>query len=352
MKRKLFLGLAALAALTITSCQKDLVINQIPEEQPIEFGTYVGRDAQTKASEQTISTLQVENVGFGVYAYYTGTSDYSNTTSPLNFMIDEKVTYQTDKWGYTNTKYWPSATGEKFTFIAYAPGNETTNITAKPNNTTNGDPKFTFNVNSTVASQTDLLYATNTYTTKETNDEIVFNFKHALSRISFSAKPASADDKITINSIKLTGSNFVSSATFNITDGSFTGGTGASTDYSPNPITTEDLVTGANFTSIINDGNYIMIIPVSECNLTITVNYTIKVKDNNLSGGYAAPVTKEQTGTLSNFTFGAGKAYNFQLTISPNDPIIFGAPSVTPWIDDTGNPAVNPEVNEEVGVNA
>jgi len=352
MKKKLFLGLLAAAAVTFTACQKDEVINEVPQDQPIEFGTYVGRDAQTKASEQTLSTLQASGVGFGVYAYYTDDVAYDSEDSPLNFLWDEHVTYSDSKWGYTNTKYWPSETGKKFTFIAYAPANDI-NISDKPSKSSEykGDPKFTFTVNQTVASQTDLLYASIIdYTTIATNSVQNFTFNHALSRIGFSAKPANENDKISITGIRITG-KFTTSATFNVNSGNFTNPTNtAVTSY--NPTVSNTTITGANALSITENGNYIMIIPTekfeeadpenptNDDNITITVNYTIQIADSNIYGGYSAAVTKQETGTIDNIVFQKGNAYNIVLTVSPSDPIKFGVESVTNWS--------NPETNVPV----
>ena len=83
MKKRFFLGLAALAALALTSCQKDLVVNQVPDETPIGFSTYLGRDAVTKGS--AITTDNIEN--FGVFAYYMD----ANTTWPTSAIVSPNV---------------------------------------------------------------------------------------------------------------------------------------------------------------------------------------------------------------------------------------------------------------------
>lgn len=344
MKKKLFLGLLAAAAVTFTACQKDETLSKVPQDNAIGFGTYVGRDAQTKASVMDLGELQ--NNGFGVYAYYTNDSDYDEN-SQLNFMLDEHVTYSNSTWGYTNTKYWPSETGKKFTFIAYAPANDNTNISGKINNNSvhTGDPTFTFTVNSNVADQTDLLYdAIKDYQTKVTNDVQNFTFHHALSRIGFSAKTSNPTDKIIITSISIKGL-FTSSGTFNIATGDFSNPINtAEVTYTPTVSNTE--ITGSTATSITTDGNYIMIIPTENFketdlnnpsnynNITVTVNYSIQVKDDKMAGGYSAAIPKTETGTIDHIVFEKGKAYTIVLTISPSDPILFGVTSVDEWDND------------------
>ena len=380
MKRKLFLGLAALAALTVTSCQKDLVINQLPDEQPIEFGTYVGRDAQTKASETDLTAMQNANYpGFGVYAYYTDGSYVASTTtetvdddetttyaSPANFMSNQKVQYESSSWGYTPLKYWPALGGtdtKQLKFIAYAPYYDgttaTENIKSVSSYTTTGtgesavatphagDPMLSFTVADKVEKQIDLLYASSEAITTKPNDNTVeLNFKHALSRIGFAAAADNTNNKITINSITLEG-KFNTSGTMNMNGGEFPSVTSAKTTYSVSFTNSSNKsVEGTTSNAIIPDENYIMIIPkvfgnptgytgtINTDKITITVNYDIEVKDNNLATGYAPRITQEKVGYIQDINFEKGKAYKISMVISPQDPIIFKA-SVTNWDENT-----------------
>ena len=68
MKKNLFVGLIAMTALTVTSCTNDEVVEAIPQKQAIEFGTYLGRDAQARA----VVTNDGNLADFGVFAFYTG----------------------------------------------------------------------------------------------------------------------------------------------------------------------------------------------------------------------------------------------------------------------------------------
>ena len=205
MKKNLFLGLIALTALTVTGCSKDDVVSESPNiNRAIEFGTYVGRDAQSRAhSIETVAKL-AEDGGFGVFAYYTdGVSYDPNTTtgSVLNYMNNQEVT-STDgtNWTYSPIKYWPNETNDRLTFFAYAPYDDADDI----DNTngydniefevTQGDPIIDFAVNSTVKSQQDLVWSrtNNKDIIKNPNvdvdDKVTFNFAHALSRIGFTVK--------------------------------------------------------------------------------------------------------------------------------------------------------------------
>lgn len=219
MKKRLILSMAALAAVTFTSCQKDQVINQVPQEQAIEFGTYTGRDAQTKATVMDLNELKSANAGFGVYAYYTEQNSYNTDVnngakSPANFMRNQYVNWTGElnngSWTYTPIKYWPKNSGDKITFFAYAPHKKNdNNITEVSGSAIKGDPFLVFVVNEDITKQTDLLYANNDNTdkTKPSNSTITFTFKHALSRIGFSAKAAEnyPNTTISINSITING---------------------------------------------------------------------------------------------------------------------------------------------------
>lgn len=203
MKKNLFLGFIAFAALTMTSCSKDESLVNNRADNAIEFGTYLGRDAQTRASVLDKTGLQSD--GFGVFAYYTDNADYNPASSTANFMYNTKVS--TADWTYSPIKYWPNDPGDKLTFFAYAPYDDSDktaeqgkvdNISFSAQDSMSGDPVITFNVNNTVKDQTDLLFSkSNTkdlVKNKAGNDgiyvdeKVEFQFAHALSRIGFTVK--------------------------------------------------------------------------------------------------------------------------------------------------------------------
>lgn len=375
MKKRLFLGILALAAVAV-SCSKDVVVNEIPQEQPIEFGTYLGRDAQTKAGIMNLDGLKANNVGFGVYAYYTVEDTYNSDNASgtvLNFMNDTHVTWEDvvdpneDYWTYSPSKYWPNTDGHKLTFFAYAPaGNNNNNIITKPENpatdNTKGDPKITFSVNATVSQQTDLLFAqnNNTNVTKATNGgNVDFIFKHALSRIGFKAKTNIISDETTsvsINSIKING-KFYKSGKLNLNGGTWD--IAEAETYNSLNVNSSDL----NETSVPHGGTskdlnedsegsdpdkgYIMIIPqnfdgtTDDKAFTITVNYTVTTTDNSIGNSV---ITHEVTTVQKACNFLQGKAYTFNLTIGLN-AITFDA-EVEDWITDiNGNNTADDDIN-------
>ena len=68
MKKNLFGWLAMATMLVGTGCSSDEVVNDYSPENAIQFGTYVGRDAQGRAS--VIDDTNLGTLGFGVYALF------------------------------------------------------------------------------------------------------------------------------------------------------------------------------------------------------------------------------------------------------------------------------------------
>lgn len=225
MKKNHLFGMFAMAAFAFASCSQDEVVIQSPEvNKAIEFGTYVGRDAQSRGSVITqdgsdftdaqnnkVTTLSLEEKGFGVFAYYTDESKYvaatdgTDSASPCNFMYNTKVS--TADWTYSPVKYWPNDPGDKLTFFAYAPyddadntnnGEGFDNILFNQQSIMNGDPIVTFLVNNEVKYQQDLLISNTDNRNKVKNQlpgdgvtvdaKVNFQFAHALSRIGFTVK--------------------------------------------------------------------------------------------------------------------------------------------------------------------
>lgn len=365
MKKKLFLGLLAAAAVTFTACQKDEVINEVPQDQPIEFGTYVGRDAQTKATITDLAALKNSTAGFGVFAYYTGETEYDPSTTDIapNFMYQEQIKWNssTNIWEYDPIKYWPND-NKKISFFAYAPFTEISdpapeyNVTGISTNTATGNPTVTFKVASSVDQQVDLLYGEALNQTLAANGPdgsttqgVKFTFNHALSKIRFSAKTTDANtnkNKVTINSVILTG-KFTTQATISLHDGSITSPTETeNTQYTLN-FTTNNTAIGTTAQALSATEGNIMIIPTDEFNgtssITISVNYNLQVYDTNISGNYSASVNKTETGTISNIEFQKGKAYTIVMTISPTQQITFAVEqAITGWDEQAESPVTVP----------
>ena len=149
MKKVLFFAAAAVAMLASCSQSDDLAAPKVTESQqtPVEFGTYLGKTAQTRAGKTgdinttALQANQAAGGGFGVFAYYTKNTSYTydQTSFKPNFMYNQGIFYNgtSNKWEYTPVKYWPNGLddqadadggddatlteGGKVSFFAYAP---------------------------------------------------------------------------------------------------------------------------------------------------------------------------------------------------------------------------------------
>jgi hypothetical protein len=342
MKTKIHFGLIALAVLGLSSCVKETTLDQANPDTPIVFDTYLGRAAQTRGAEATITTVQ--DNAFGVYAFYTATEDYNSSRTP-DFMVNQLVKYDAGVWTYAPVKYWPNNTGDKVSFFAYSPYDSNSNglITSVSANSFTGDPYITFAVASDVTDQIDLLYAAlpnekkPSITTKQT-----FNFKHALSRVAFKAQVVvdevnsesngtNPDDdialgdlapetKVTVNSITLSG-KFLTKGDLNITNGKWqkTVVDGASYKLSGDDELAVKNVTKTPVQLNATDA-YMMLIPDQDKaidGIKITVDYTVETKDASLAGGKSS-ITNVIESDPFNFKFEQGKAYSFVLHLVLN----------------------------------
>ena len=393
MKKKLFLGLTALAAVALTSCQKDQVINQVPQEQPIEFGTYLGRDAQTKASDMDLDALKA--AGFGVFAYYTGTTDYNSTTAP-NFMYNQKVNWNNTNWEYSPVKYWPNNTSDKITFMAYSPyldnSVSTSKVTSVSANNVSINPYIQFTVVDDPTNHKDLIYAkvdnkskTNTYA-----EDITFNFNHALSRIGFKCigmydeinedingnyddythTSTDANTSVTVQKIVLKG-KFNTTGQLDLYSGDWTKiGSNENTEVTytisndPNDDDNTDdselnniSTSSSELSGQLNkDTEFIMIVPSYSTeeddnikDITIQVIYTITTTDGAIDGG-SVSVKNDVTSAPFEFNFAPGKAYTFNLHFGLQSVKFSATQTINGWDSSNGEIAVNVPINAQAPV--
>lgn len=353
MDKKFFMGIAAMAALTLVSCSSDdlnSLSDNSSKNEAISFDGYLGRSAVavngTRGSVETKETLK--NKGFGVFGKYDAGEGQTS-----DFFVNQKVTYSTtaSKWTYSPLRFWP--TQGHIDFLAYAPyDSQYDNIVTKDNQ------KLTFIVDSNITNQKDLLYANAVGQTKDgissIGNKVKFQFAHALSKLGYK--------------VKLSG-DYSSNATFNLTKITLAGSPNGATKafYTSGKIdlsktnTASDLwseyaTARQNFdwfsgTSTVtgtvlkhpNDNraeneDYLFVIPqkfkTGTDKLYVIVTYTITYKNDTQN-----PITNTVYKQLSN-DFEPGKAYMINLTLGR--PIEFDA-DVTDWTTDGTNP--NSDIN-------
>lgn len=359
MKKSIYLGIIALATLSLASCSKDEVIERVPQQSAIEFGTYLGRDAQSRAAELSNANL----FNFGVFASYTGEDTWNGTK--MNFMFDQKVSRTAigGAWTYSPKKYWPTNQGDMISFWAYAPyqtddKNNTTGITVVSTNTATTTPQIKYTiVGDNLLKQADFTadVQMNEVRTASVDPDgsdrtVDFNLKHELTRVTISAqldRNAFADGtKINIKSVKFNGYNFATQAVYtfgNETDergtwdianatknveldianllntGAPVGLGSGSGCYTTNGIFLEN---NTDIVPLFKSNEYLFLIPFSAAadskGVTMTIAYDIVTKDEALYGQHSVtPATKVIT--LGEGLLQQGKAYNFHLKFYLNE---------------------------------
>lgn len=339
MDKKFFMGIAAMAALTLVSCSSDdlnSLSDNSSKNEAISFDGYLGRSAVavngSRGSVLDKTQLHKSVDGFGVFGNYSPTEG----GEPSNLFNNQKVTGDAaadNKWKYDPVKYWPSQ--GYIDFWAYAPYDAGTKFTSTS--------IVDFTVKDKAADQKDLLWAN---ATNKTNGTVTFNFAHALSRLGYSVKLKDASYEsvatITLNKITLAGSTteptqnaFYIKGTIDLSTGNWS--TASSNDAKQNFEWFDNKTSGdktlSNNEVIKNpDNEYLFVIPqdfstgnANADQLYVIVEYTV-----SYNGGVKATVPYEVSQQLTN-NFEKGKAYTINLTIGLT-PIEFNA-AVTDWVD-------------------
>lgn len=339
MYKNFFMGIAAMAALTLVSCSSDdlnSLSDNSSKNEAISFDGYWGRSAvSVNDSRGSVidKTEDLQNIseGFGVFGNYTST-DVTTTTYGENLFKNQQVTYnataETPAWTYKPVKYWSPA--GHIDFLAYAPFDS--------NQKLKESSKLDFTVNSTITAQKDLLWA-NAANKTNTDKPVTFIFNHALSRLGYTVKTNAAAEgtTITLNQITLAGSNDGAKGAFysaGIIDLSKTSSTDLWTNLNSDTKLKFDWVSSnkeLSSTETKNDETeYLFVIPqnfsqktTSADALYVVVEYTISYSDQTTMK------TKVYQKLEKNFE--QGKAYTLNLTIGLT-PIEFDA-TVDTWAD-------------------
>lgn len=367
MYKKFFMGIAAMAALTLVSCSSDdlnSLSDNSSKNEAISFDGYLGRSAVsvngTRGSVVDKTALIGKDKGFGVFGYYNSSAtDHSSAPEQsfnANLFNNEHVTCSQEDadWEYSPLKYWP-AQGH-VDFLAYAPYVANKALTGS---------KFNFIVSETITNQTDLLWAKAENMTKNnlTENKVKFQFAHALSRLGYTVKlnktVSASEATITLNKITLAGSApknpldraFYTKGTIDLSKTPSDEGLWASPDpkdpkqnfewfSDENKKPAEKTLSGDVNKEIKNlDNEYLFVIPqnfkTGSDNLYVIVDYTIKY-----NSGSAQPTVTYKVFQQLQYDFEQGKAYTINLTIGLT-PIDFDA-DVTPWVDETNK---NTDIN-------
>ena len=205
MYKKIFMGIAAVAALTLVSCSsEDLnsLSDNSSKNEAISFDGYLGRSAvAVNGSRGSLETKdQLKTDGFGVFGNY---NEEATTAYGANWFNNVKVTCPSSAWTYSPLRFWP--TQGHIDFLAYAPYVE--GKTLKENTFC-----IDFNVEE-IDKQQDLLWAKAENKTRDnistTENKVKFHFYHALSRLGYTVNlyrdySSNPDNKATFTLDKIT----------------------------------------------------------------------------------------------------------------------------------------------------
>lgn len=370
MKKNYIMGVIACAALTMTSCSNDEIGgNNTKQGDPIEFGVYLGRDAQ--GSRSTITTT--ENLTkFGVTAYL-------GLHNIQEFMYNQEVIKSEDgSWTYSPIKYWPTMeyieSGENYiSFYAYAPHTTAANNLITLNNKAHTLVTATISLptgtNADLTKMMDFV-ATAKHFEYKTNgngvsNKVTFNFKHEMTRINLKAQvsenvygsTAANKTKVVIRSLKLkSGGEFYTKADYKFPQLSKDRGTWenritATTDIDLQSIlkwsdkwtiSNKDVIDANSNKGIALEGEktvnllkttdsgeqeYLFLIPSNKLDnegkpagldansTSATITYDIITEDSNLEDGYSK-TSATKTVYLPAGIMQQGKAYNLTFTIA------------------------------------
>lgn len=362
MKKFFLFGIIAFAALSVTSCTKDEVIEIMPQEA-IEFGTYLGHDVQSRG-------VVLDNTNFnqfGVFASYTDGN--WNANSPINFMFNQEVNKSGNNWTYSPLKYWPADQTYKVSFFAYAPYAASDNgISLVTQKNGAGAPQILYTINDReLGKMADFVADVEINHSKQSGDEgdidqvdetVTFSLQHELTRVNIQAKldrdAFGANDvanktKVNIKSVEFTGSEdlFASEGTYTFATENGKRGTwlitstqavetinlasilSAQVDADLAPYAISGVSVGTtNAVPLFDTDEYLFLIPVAgESGLAtagdvkMKIAYDIVTVDSAVNDGYTAtPAVKEislPVGALKQ-----GYAYLYTLTFGLNEIVL------------------------------
>lgn len=317
-----------IAQLVLSGCASEGVEEtSSSSSSEINFDAYLGWNASSRAGETDIASLKKS--GFGVFAR-------NHTDGTISSLMDnEHVTWKGNRWGYTNTQYWPEK--GSVDFYAFAPYLENVKLVNKPES---NDANLTYIEFTSSTSPVDLVWGVQknkTAPTSLTSDsKVKFEFKHALARLAFditaNQKLEEKGAVIKVEEVKLYGNTenegaFDTKGYLNLENGDWSVVPDLSKRavYTWTPTGAED---GTNFKltasqldhtckKIENAPNsYLCIIPQEKSkSFYLQITYTVQ------QGSFQEKkkVTKNLLQVHSPFRFEKGKAYVFHLILSLDD---------------------------------
>lgn len=335
MKKIIFLAVAAV--FVMASCSKNESQGVAKENNAIEFRSVV---------EKTRASL-VDGVddftSFFVQAYAADHTDLTGVVA-LDYM-EASVYYNGAAWTYAPTKYYPT-NGNEVSFFAYAPVKD---VNMGTWTVADGVVSFEYEI---VADQSESNTATDLLVSEileqtAADGDVVFQFNHALSAVTFSAENKNAATTglvYTIESIELV--NLANAGTFTYFDGTdaaaWTNNDTFDQTYVPGINESGIAVLpGAASKKLLSKNDYMMVMP-QEPEWAEIENNLPKAGDEDKSYVIITFSLRDGAGeyiynsydrhfTLTGFEFEMGKCYNFTFEFDALDAIVLDVADITDW---------------------
>lgn len=349
MKKSLFMMGVAIAALS--SCTQNEVLD-IAESNTIQFGnSYIGKPTRATIIDK------VDNLdNFYVYAF-TNPTDWSK--SPVTSLLtNEKVYKGPNGWGYDNMQKY--TTGNVYSFAAYSDGGAAGvdgKLADNPGGTGNNGVTFTAPNASgntakleikgyTTTNDKDLLVAISESVLSDTQKEVQFAFKHALSQIKFSMHNPLGNNPIRVENFKVVGFKDNGTLTYQLLNDPVKSDiqwTGADT----NDKTISGLALGDATTANPAVGVF-TVIPQALGDLTVSFDATLYNATTGAQEGEKESFsTTIKVADLLNENYKPGYVYNFKMTLNMGY-IYFDGIEVSDWNEDVNENGNNTDDDIEV----
>lgn len=329
--------IAVIAALMLTGCNNDLVIQGDANENSIEFSAVMDKTRTSLVTEDELTS-------FYLHAGESGSDDLSfmNVAAYLDGGV----------WTYAPKKYWP---GYDLDFYAYAPIMDV-NMTKKPYAFTGGGVGFEYEVpfdQSVSNTAVDLLVA---YAENQSyyDGSVELNFEHALSSVIFSAENQSKNMIFNIHSIEIT--KLYNKGTYTYSSGWEPITTEGKIEYKAGiPESGVTIYPNVGFTFLLSLNDYLMVLPQDiepDVDVYVTYSYIDLLEKNEIKRFEAQESNVEKSFPLNEFLtnngFEKGKRYNFKFELDVDEATIA---SLSVAIDNSvGNDGSDRE-NSEEGMN-
>ena len=317
--KRFFFSLIALSAAAIGCTQSAMLETPDLGGTEVSFSPYTGRTPESKATSIENVAGLANGGGFNVYCFLN-----QEGKEPTVYLDNEKVESKDNgsTWAYTNLIYWPTAEGSSLDFVAYSANGVGKGLSGV------SEDGFTFTVANDIANQIDLLAtAYQAGNTLAGGSSVTLKFHHLLSRVGFKIQASQTDDnrKIKITNLALKG-KMPKVGTLTFADFTATGSESVSPVLSPSTaakdytdgytlISTEtEFASSTNVQDITfgNSGRYMMIMPHNNVDDDHYIEITYAIG----TGSKYSTANTVELDLPSDFTFVAGRAYEFVLQIS------------------------------------